>query len=43
METFDLACKYSQGGIIGSAFIRSLFGKEDVNGAATAFVESVRG
>jgi tryptophan synthase alpha chain len=42
-ETFDLACKYSQGGIIGSAFIRSLFGKEEVNGAATAFVESVRG
>jgi tryptophan synthase alpha chain len=41
-KTFDTACQYSQGGIIGSAFIRSLFDQEDVSGAAEKFVNQIR-
>jgi len=39
--SFDRACRYAEGAIIGSAFIRALEGKEDAPAAAREFVESV--
>ena len=42
-ETFSTACRYAQGAIIGSAFIRALSKGEDVRGATTDFVRMVRG
>jgi tryptophan synthase alpha chain len=42
-QSFDHACQYANGAIIGSAFIRALHGKKDVVEAARKFVASVRG
>jgi tryptophan synthase alpha chain len=39
--SFNRACQYAEGAIIGSAFIRALEGKEDASKAAREFVESV--
>lgn len=41
-ETFQTACRFANGAIIGSAFIRALeAGGEDVAGAAEAFVQGI--
>ncbi len=40
-KSFRTACKYANGAIIGSAFIRALAGKDDVAAATSTFVESV--
>jgi len=42
-ETFTAACRYANGAIIGSAFIRALGEAEDVEKAALDFVRQVRG
>ncbi len=42
-ETFDTACRYADGAIIGSAFIRELSKGEAVEETAERFVERVRG
>ncbi|WP_133273318.1 tryptophan synthase subunit alpha [Hymenobacter radiodurans] len=39
--SFDRACSYADGAIIGSAFIRALEGADDAPAAAKAFVSSV--
>jgi len=39
--SFNRACRYAEGAIIGSAFIKALDGKEDAPAAAREFVESV--
>jgi tryptophan synthase alpha chain len=40
--SFDVACEYASGAIIGSAFITAIAEAEDVRAAAQAFVRSVR-
>ncbi len=42
-ETFATACRYANGAIIGSAFIRALNGAKDVEKATTDFVMAIRG
>ncbi|MCB9267219.1 MAG: tryptophan synthase subunit alpha [Lewinellaceae bacterium] len=42
-ETFATACRYANGAIIGSAFIRALAEAEDVEEATVDFVRSIRG
>ncbi len=42
-ETFSTACRYANGAIIGSAFIRTLAEAENVEAATHAFVRSIRG
>lgn len=42
-ETFSTACRYAQGAIIGSAFIKALTGSENVQTTALEFVSMVRG
>lgn len=39
--TFDVACKYSQGAIIGSAFIRAL-DEENIENSIEKFIEGIR-
>jgi len=41
-ETFDKACKFANGGIIGSAFVKSL-DPQDLKGSVHRFVEKIRG
>ncbi len=40
-NTFDIACRYANGAIIGSAFIRALENAEDVKEATSAFVAKI--
>ncbi len=40
-ESFRTACRYADGAIIGSAFIRALAGAEDVSAATRAFVRGI--
>ncbi len=40
--TYNMACRYANGSIIGSAFIRALEKAEDVAAATTAFVKEIR-
>lgn len=40
-NTFDIACRYANGAIIGSAFIRALENADDVAGATSDFVEKI--
>ena len=40
-QTFDAACNYGAGAIIGSAYIKALEGKEDVAATTKAFIGSV--
>ncbi len=40
--SFETACRYAQGAIIGSAFIRSLNGVEDVAAASQRFVKTIK-
>lgn len=42
-ETFTTACRYANGAIIGSAFIRALANTEEVERATSEFVRSIRG
>lgn len=40
--SFDNACKYAAGAIIGTAFIKSIQQNKDINKATTAFVQSIK-
>jgi tryptophan synthase alpha chain len=42
-STFEAACKYSNGAIIGSAYIKAIENVENVNAATKSFVSSVLG
>lgn len=42
-ETYSIACKYAQGAIIGSAFIKALAHSDDLEGTIREFVQTVRG
>ena len=42
-DTFNTACSYAQGAIIGSAFIKALAGGGDLSGTIQDFVQMVRG
>jgi len=42
-ETFETACAYAQGAIIGSAYIRALENASDVNETTKDFVAKIRG
>ena len=42
-ETFRNACKYSNGAIIGSAFIKSLDSGSDLDGVIKTFIKNIRG
>jgi tryptophan synthase alpha chain len=42
-ETYATACRYAQGAIIGSAFIKALAAADDLRGAIAEFVQMVRG
>jgi tryptophan synthase alpha chain len=41
--TFDSACKYANGAIIGSAFIQSLSGMENISTEIKDFVNKILG
>jgi tryptophan synthase alpha chain len=42
-ETFDFACKYADGAIIGSAFVNHLQNlNEDLNNGIQKFISSIR-
>lgn len=41
--TFDTACAYSNGAIIGTAFIKAIENSADLNGTVQQFVQSVKG
>lgn len=41
-STFDIACRYANGAIIGSAFIRALENADDVVAATSDFVAGIR-
>ena len=41
--TFDTACQYAQGAIIGSAFIKALKGETDLKSSITDFVKTIKG
>ena len=40
-ESFQQACKYANGAIIGSAFVKSLAGSQDVAATTATFVKSI--
>jgi len=40
-ETFDAACKYANGAIIGSAYIRALEGSDDIEQTTKEFVKAI--
>ena len=40
-ETFTTACKYANGAIIGTAYIKALEGKTDVESATKTFLDSI--
>jgi len=42
-DTFSRACKYANGAIIGSAYIKALEGKTDMAGATRDFIKNVLG
>ncbi len=41
--TFDTACAYGRGAIIGTAFIKAIENSKDINGTVQAFIQSVKG
>lgn len=41
--TFDTACAYSHGAIIGTAFIKAIENSPDIDGTVKTFVQSVKG
>lgn len=42
-ETFQTACKYSDGAIIGSAYIRALAKQGDITEITSSFIKSIKG
>lgn len=40
--TFDTACQYANGAIIGTAFIKAIDGKDNIPEAITAFIQQVK-
>jgi tryptophan synthase alpha chain len=40
-QTFDAACAYTNGAIIGSAYIKALEGSSDVNETTKKFLETI--
>ncbi len=40
-ETFDAVCRYANGGIIGSAYIKALEGGTDINAATESFLKPI--
>jgi len=42
-ESFDFACQYAQGAIIGSAFVEMLGKESDVEAGVRSFVSNIRG
>jgi tryptophan synthase alpha chain len=42
-STFDAVCQLADGGIIGSAYIKALENREDVNAATKSFLSSILG
>jgi tryptophan synthase alpha chain len=41
-ETFSVACQYSNGAIIGSAFVKMLEGEENLPAAIHAFCKKIK-
>lgn len=41
-EDFDRCCRYSEGAIVGSAFIRAISDTDDLTATTTAFVQSIK-
>jgi len=41
-ENFSLVCRYSKGGIIGSAFVRALSGNDDLESTIDKFINRIR-
>jgi tryptophan synthase alpha chain len=41
-ETFDTACKYAAGAIVGSAFIKAISKTKNIESTTKAFVKTVR-
>ena len=41
-ETFDTACKYANGAIIGSAYVKAIESGEDIELATSSFLKSIR-
>ncbi|MEL6987837.1 MAG: tryptophan synthase subunit alpha [Bacteroidota bacterium] len=41
-ETFNMACNYASGAIIGSAFLKSLKGSDDLNTKISQFIKKIR-
>lgn len=42
-ETFEMACRYTNGAIIGTAYIKALENAKDINAATAAFLKSILG
>lgn len=42
-KTFDTACKYASGAIIGSAYIKALDGQEDISSTTKSFINGIIG
>jgi tryptophan synthase alpha chain len=42
-KTFAAACKYSNGGIIGSAYINALKDTNDIDGCTKDFINTLKG
>jgi tryptophan synthase alpha chain len=40
--TFDMACEYASGAIIGSAYIKALENAEDIAGSTARFIQHIR-
>ncbi|HPA36596.1 MAG TPA: tryptophan synthase subunit alpha, partial [Chitinophagales bacterium] len=40
--TFDTACQYANGAIIGTAFIKAIDGKDNIPEAITTFIQQVK-
>jgi tryptophan synthase alpha chain len=40
-ETFESACKYAQGAIIGSAYVRAIDNAENIEEATKKFLEGI--
>ena len=40
--TFDTACNYASGAIIGSAYIKALTENNDINSSTANFIQSIR-
>lgn len=41
-QTFDIACEYAAGAIIGSAYIKALANNEDIDTATVSFINSIK-